>query len=159
MNNQLKKFLIEAKKQTYANQNVEKVASLRPFSEDYHYEAEIDGVKMVYHDTYFGGEKFIGEEVVYAGEGRPVWGMNYYGVALDENLTEEAMDKALRPALMKAGEDTAILPLRGPREFVNGDYRYTFSVEGDLDYFTGVEEISKGGEIVYRLYCHGGVIK
>jgi hypothetical protein len=159
MNEQLKQFLIEAKRQTYANENVKKAASLRPFSEDYHYENEIGNTKMTYHDTYFGDEKFLGEEVIYIGEGQPVWGMNYYGVALDDGLTEEVMDNALRPALMKVGEDEDILPVRGPREFINGGYKYTFSAEGNLDYFTGVEEISKNGTVIYRLYCHSGVIK
>ena len=47
----------------------------------------------------------MGEEVVYCNSDRPVWGMNYYGVTLDDSLGEEAMDNALRPALMKVGED------------------------------------------------------
>ena len=57
----LKDFLIEAKKQTYANGNVKKVESSRLNSFDYEY---TDGA-MLYHDTYFGGTDFIGEEVVY----------------------------------------------------------------------------------------------
>lgn len=56
---------------------------------------------MIYHDTYFGGTKFMWCEVVYREGNTPKWGMNYYGVTLDSNLSEEAMDKALRPALMK----------------------------------------------------------
>lgn len=67
-----------------------------------------------------------------------LWGMNYYGVTLDEFLSEEAVDMALRPALMKVDEDD-ILPLRGPKEFVNGEYKYTFSVKGTLENFIGEE--------------------
>ena len=37
--------------------------------------------------------------------------MNYQGVTLDETLSEEAMEKALRPALMKVGEDKNIIPV------------------------------------------------
>jgi hypothetical protein len=37
---ELNTFLIEAKKQTYANENMKKVDSLRPSSHDYHYESE-----------------------------------------------------------------------------------------------------------------------
>ena len=55
---------------------------------------------MIYHDTYFGGTNFIGEEVVYI-DNQTYWAMNYYGTTLDETLGEEAMDIALRPALMK----------------------------------------------------------
>lgn len=58
-------FLIEAKKQTYANSNAKKISSSRLGSKDYNNEEEIEGEKMCYHDTYFGGVNFIGEEVVY----------------------------------------------------------------------------------------------
>ena len=82
---------------------------------------------MIYHDAYFGGTDFIGEEVVYDENQTPIWAMNYHGVTLNENLSEDAVDNALRPALMKVGEDD-ILPLRGPKEFINGEYKYTFEV-------------------------------
>jgi len=150
----LQKFLVQAKKQAYANENAKKSASPRPGSEDYHYE----NGKWVYHDTYFGGKKFLGEEVAYR-DGRPKWGMNYYGFVLDDDLAEETVDKVLRPALMKVGEDADVLPVRGPREFASGEWKYSFAAEGDLTNFTGLEEISKNGEVVYRLYCHGGFIE
>ena len=149
----LEKFLIEAKKQTYANDKIEKVVSSRLNSRDYEYKNN----NMIYHDTYFGGIKFIGEEVVYI-DNEIYWAMNYYGVTLDESLGEEAMDKALRPALMKVGEDD-ILPLRGPKEFINGEYKYTFEVKGDLANFEGEETIIKVDEKIYCLKCHGGKIK
>lgn len=63
---------------------------------------------MIYHDTYFGGTNFIGEEVVYI-DNQTYWAMNYYGTTLDESLGEENMDKALRPALMKVGEDNTVI--------------------------------------------------
>lgn len=154
MNQELYNFLIEAKKQTYANENVKKSESTRKGSHDYEYSSN----GMTYHDTYFGATKFIGEEVIYSSSDTPIWGMNYYGVTLDESLSEEAVDKALRPALMKVGEDD-ILPLRGPREFVNNEYKYTFEVSGDLDYFEGEESIYKNDQKVYTLKCHGGIIK
>jgi hypothetical protein len=154
MNSDLYHFLVEAKKQTYANEKVKKILSSRKGSFDYEYSND----KMIYHDTYFGGTKFMGEEVVYSSNDTPIWGMNYYGITLNENLSEEAMDNALRPALMKVGEDR-ILPVRGPKEYMNNGYRYTFEVSGDLDYFEGVETISKDEEKIYVLKCHGGIIK
>lgn len=152
-------FLIEAKKETYANASIEKVKSSRLGSNDYHYENKIQEEKMIYHDTYFGGTKFIGCEVVYREGNTPKWGMNYYGVTLDSNLSEEAMDKALRPALMRVGEDKSVLPVRGPARLENEGYVYTFKSEGEIDNFTGVEEIYKDGKLIYRLCCHGGVIE
>ena len=152
-------FLIAAKKQTYANNNAEKISSSRLGSKDYHYEEEIGGELMKYHDAFFGGVKFIGEEVVYHNSDVPKWGMNYCGITIDENLSEEAMDKALRPALMRVGEDNTVLPVRGPSKFENEGYIYTFKSEGAIDNFTGVEEIYKNGKLVYRLNCHGGFIE
>ncbi len=148
-------FLIEAKKQTYANENIKKISSTRVGSHDYKYSSK----NMIYHDTYFGGTNFMGEEVVYlSSDETPIWGMNYYGVTLDKSLSEEAVDKALRPALMKVGDDD-ILPVRGPKEFINDEYKYIFEVTGDLDYFEGEETISKNDKKVYVLKCHGGTIK
>lgn len=153
--NKLHQFLIEAKTQTYSNENAPRIEASRAGSKDYQYE----NGEYIYHDTYFGGIRFIGEEVVYKkGEEKPFWGMNYYGVTLDETLSEEAVDKALRPALMLVGKDD-VLPLRGPKIFINGEYRYTFNVIGDLDSFMGEEIISKNENKIYILKCHGGLIK
>lgn len=152
-------FLIEAKKGTYANASIEKVKSSRLGSNDYHYENEMQGEKMIYHDTYFGGTKFMGCEVVYREGNIPKWGMNYYGVTLNSDLSEEAMDKALRPALMKVGEDKSVLPVRGPARLENEGYIYTFKSEGEIDNFTGIEEIYKDSKLIYRLRCHGGIIE
>lgn len=149
----IEKFLIEAKKQTYANETVEKVANTRQNSKDYEYKKD----KMVYHDTYFGVTKFIGEEVVYV-DNKTYWAMNYYGVTLDETLKEEAMDKALRPALMNVGKDKDIIPVRGPKEWVNGEYKYSFNVIGDINYFSGIETIYKNNKKIYELKCNGGLI-
>lgn len=150
----IESFLIEAKKQTYANESVEKMQSSRLNSKDYEYKKE----NMTYHDTYFGGTRFIGEEVIYF-DNNPLWGMNYYGVTLDETLGEEAMDNALRPALMRVGEDKDIIPIRGPKEFINGEFRYLFDVIGDINNFNGVETIYKNNVKIYELKCTGGLIK
>ena len=50
---ELYNFLIKAKKQTYANESIEKKDASRVGSNDYEYS---DG-KMTYHDTYFGGTR------------------------------------------------------------------------------------------------------
>ena len=108
----LSNFLAEAKKQTYANKNIKKSPSTRLGSFDYEY----SNGKFSYHDTYFGGTKFIGEE-----------------------------------------DDT--IPIRGPKEFINNEYCYTFEVNGDLDCFDGTETIYYKNEKIYILKCHGGIIK
>ena len=150
----IEEFLIEAKKQTYANENTPKIASSRLNSNDYEYRKD----NMIYHDTFFGGTNFIGEEVVYI-DNKTYWAMNYYGTTLDGNLSEEAIDKALRPALMKVGEDKNVIPVRGPKEFINGEYRYTFEINGDINCFNGIETIYKNNVKIYELRCTGGLIK
>ncbi len=150
----IRDFLIEAKKSTYANGTAEKIESNRLGSKDYEYKKD----NMLYHDTYFGGTNFIGEEVVYI-DNKIYWAMNYYGVTLDENLGEEAMDNALRPALMQVGVSENIIPVRGPREYKNGDFKYTFEVSGDLTNFSGIETIYKNDKKIYELKCNGGLIK
>lgn len=152
--NRIEKFLIEAKKQTYANESIEKVKSTRQNSKDYEYKKE----NMIYHDTYFGGTNFIGEEVIYI-DNEVYWAMNYYGVTLDESLGEEAMDNALRPALMNVGKDKKVLPVRGPKEFINGEYKYTLDITGNINYFSGIERIYKNDKLIYELKCNGGLIK
>jgi hypothetical protein len=148
----LNAFLREANLNTYANENVEKASSLRPGSRDYHFEKG----DLVFHDTFFGATKFMGEEIIYK-NGKAAWGMNYYGFTLNEEISENLFDAILRPALMSGSGDN--LPVRGPKEFVNGEWKYTFKTEGNLKNFTGVEEISRNGEVVCRLYCHGGFIE
>ena len=150
----IESFLIEAKKQTYANENAPKIGSSRLNSKDYEYKKG----NMIYHDTYFGGTNFIGEEVVYI-DNQTYWAMNYYGTTLDKTLGEEAMDKALRPALMKVGEDSNVIPVRGPKEYINGEYRYTFEVSGDINWFNGLETVYKNDVKIYELRCTGGLIK
>ena len=150
----IENFLIDAKKQTYANENAPKIESSRLNSKDYEYKKD----NMIYHDTYFGGTNFIGEEVVYI-DNQTYWAMNYYGTTIDETLGEEAMDKALRPALMKVGEDTNVIPVRGPKEFANGEYKYIFEVSGDINCFNGVETVYKNDVKIYELRCTGGLIK
>lgn len=145
-------FLREANLNTYANESVNKVLPLRPESSDYHFEKG----NLVFHDTYLGGAKFLGEEIVYK-EGKPLWGMNYYGFILSSEISEGLFDSILRPELMSGSGDN--IPVRGPKEFINGDWTYTFVAEGDLGNFTGLEEISKNNEVVCRLYCHGGFIE
>ncbi len=150
----IEQFLIEAKRQTYANENAPKIESTRLNSKDYEYRKN----NMIYHDTYFGGTNFIGEEVVYVDD-KPCWGMNYYGITLNESFGEEAMDKVLRPSLMKVGEDNDVIPVRGPKEFINGDFKYTFESDGDINCFSGKESVYKNDIKIYELKCIGGLIK
>ena len=145
-------FLKKAKNNTYASNTAIKVASTRLGSKDYEYS---DG-EWVYHDTYFGGLYFIGEEVVYY-QNKPFWAMNYNGFTLDKSLTESEIDKSLRGALSQ--EVTDIIPVRGPNEYKIENLVYKNNVKGDIDRFEGREEIYKDSNLVYYAIYHGGLIK
>ncbi|MAF79976.1 XRE family transcriptional regulator [bacterium] len=145
-------FLDEANKNTYANKDVEKAMSSRIESQDYHFESG----NLIYHDTYFGSDKFIGGEIVYKDK-QPVWGMNYYGFELDDNILDDKIGPFLKKALMQEYDN--IIPVRGPKNFSAKDKEYRFSVNGDLKNFTGIEEISFNNKTVYRCFVHGGFIR
>jgi hypothetical protein len=145
-------FLKKAKKHTYASLSAERVDSSRIGSKDYEY---TEG-EFMYHDTYFGGTAFIGEEIVYE-SGVPIWGMNYYGQVLDDTITEDDIDVSLRGALSQDPGD--MLPVRGPKEYTIGDFTYTNSVTGTMESFEGVEEVTKEGKRIYSATFHGGIIQ
>ena len=149
---ELTNFLNAANKATYANKEAPKSTSLRPSSEDYHFEQD----DLIYHDTYFGARDFIGEEVVYKSN-KPIWGMNYYGHVLNPEVSTKDAYTILRPALMQEYDD--ILPVRGPKEYVLENSRYTNKVEGTLDRFSGEENIYLDGKLIYRCWYHGGSIE
>jgi len=150
--NKLAQFLNAANKATYANKDTPKVAPSRLKSEDYHFEQG----DLIYHDTYFGGRDFIGEEIVYESE-KPIWGANYFGFMLDEKLSDKDVYDFLRKALMQEYDD--VIPVRGPSNFSADEKEYHFVADGDLTNFSGKEEISFGGKVVYRCFVHGGFIR
>lgn len=139
-------FLCKAKKECYAGEG-SKVDSSRPESLDYRF-SEGD---YTYLDSYFGGEKFIGEEVLYAKE-IPVWSMNYCG----RNLGEGFSGNFLKEALLHVPEE---YPFRGPFVYKNGDYSYHCIINGGMEWFQGYEEIFLLNRKVYECYFHGGLIK
>lgn len=148
----LESFLLDTKLATYANKDANPLKNSRLGSKDYEY---TDG-NLIYHDTYFGVESFMGEEVVYK-DNKPIWGMNYYGQVFSSDFAEEIFNTVLRPALTKVGEN-GVLPVRGPASFAKDDYEYEFIADGGLDDFSGMEIIRKSGAKVYELSCRGGKI-
>lgn len=148
----LAQFLNAANKATYANKSAPKVASSRIKSEDYHFEKD----NLIYHDTYFGGRDFIGEEIVYENE-KPVWSANYFGFVLDENISEKDVYDFLRRALMQEYDD--VIPVRGPAKFSDGGWTYQFTTSGGLENLAGQEEILLDEKIVYCCLIHEGSIR
>lgn len=104
-----------------------------------------------YHDTYVGGEQFVGEEAIWY-EGKSQYAMNYAGRVLDQKFSGDFLKEALRQADKK-------MPFRGPEYYQSGQYIYKCNVVGDFCWFQGYEEIYCDNEKVYECYFHGGVTK
>ncbi len=144
--NQLIKFLVEAKKATYASHQ-NKIQSTRKDSHDYTYHNE----KYTYYDTFFGASSFSGQELVYENE-QVCWSMNYYGQVLSDDFNSHF----LKEALVMVDE---LRPFRGPEIYTNGEYTYISKVIGDYSLFHGHEEIYYQSNKIYEAMFHGGLIK
>ena len=149
--NTLNDFIVRAKAATYVGDG-EQVPPCRIGSHDLRF---IDG-EWSYHDSYFGGADFIGEEVVYLAE-RPVWAMNYYGRILrDDLLTGAEAGQMIKASLSRMYQEGRFLGGFVHRE---NDLTYIDASEGSAEYFHGREVIRRGQEIAYELLYHGGMIR
>lgn len=142
-------FLIEAKKSTYAADG-KLSASSRPGSKDLSFQQG----DYTYLDTYLGDLDFIGEEVVWR-QGKPLWGMNYYGIMLVAEVPQE-FSHCLKGALSSVSPEA---PFRGPASFQYGSLHYICKWKGDIDRFEGNEQILENGKEIYRLVFHGGSLR
>jgi uncharacterized protein DUF5680 len=148
---QLNAFIVRAKAATYVGDG-EHVSPCRAGSHDLRFEED----NWAYHDSYFGGSDFIGEEVVYF-DGRPVWAMNYYGHILRENLITAAQTgQMIKASLTRMYREGRFL---GGFEYSEQDLTYVDTNTGAVDCFRGRELIRRGQETAYELDYHGGLIK
>ena len=154
----LAKFLIQAKINTYASAwqsppslkatawQKEKILS------DGSKEFKFKEKEFRYRDRYFGYDPFIGEEIV-SYDDEVVWGMNYYGKVLSDEISTKQVYKFLKRAMREVTEDR---PFRGPDNFKESDFEYVDKSYGDISMFHGMETTLFKGKEVYRLYYHGG---
>lgn len=105
------------------------------------------------HDNFFGGEPYGGRMVVFKDE-QAVWMMVYYGWVA-EGVSADPVYGVLRGALMGMPED---YPYRGPEEFKQGEYTYKNKWNGELDRFSGEEEITQDGKVIYKANYFGGLV-
>jgi hypothetical protein len=148
---QLHDFIVKAKAATYVGSGLPSPAC-RPKSHDLQFSAG----DFAYLDSYFGGQDFIGEEVVYY-QDEPVWAMNYYGRILEPELIEAAeAGMVIKQSLTEMYKEGRFL---GGFEHQTELGTYFDTSEGDVAAFTGREWIERGGVKVYELVYHGGMIK
>lgn len=103
------------------------------------------------HDNWFGGEPFGGREVVFY-QGKPYWMMVYYGA---DSGKAEGLIPFLQEALKNSPEE---LPVRGPRELKQDEFKYVNEWNGDLERFRGEEIIFFREQKVYKAEYLGGLV-
>lgn len=143
-------FLLAANKAGYADPN----AAVKNHPEGGH-EIVYANDDAQFADYWYGGNPFAGQEAV-AVNGKTMWAMQYRGgVPEGVSVGEAEVFSFLKKALAECSKDE---PLRGPKEFSEGDWRYTNEWSHDLAEFTGHEEITYKGEIVHVTDYFGGLV-
>lgn len=147
----LKKFLANAKKNTYASggENKAKVTS----NEMKEYIFSNNGFRYI--DRYKGHEKFSGEENVLENN-KVVWKMKYKGEILSNKISVDDIYSFLRKALKKIPENK---PFRGPKELIEKNFKYTNEIQGDIKNFAGKENIFYRDKLVYGLIYNGKIVE
>jgi hypothetical protein len=147
----LNQFILRAKASTYVGSG-QKLLPYRLGSHDLQF---FDG-DWSYHDSYLGENDFIGEEAVYYQQ-RVVWAMNYFGRILDsQRITSSKAGEVIKESLTRMYAQGRFL---GGFEHTMGEFSYTDNSNGDLDFFTGKEWITRDGVTVYELVYHGGLVR
>lgn len=144
----LKEFLFEAKQSTFIKGAKREIPS-RPHSKDYAFKK----YNYYYLDSHVGKTNIIGEELIWQNE-QLTWGMNYKSEQLLESLPS-GFDNFLKLSLKNIDKD---FPVRGPKEYINNNYKYICSYDGDLTSFSGTESIYYNDDLVYKLFFHGGTL-
>ncbi|MCL2350837.1 MAG: DUF5680 domain-containing protein [Defluviitaleaceae bacterium] len=146
MDKEVIKFMVKAKQAIFSRQ-VERIESTRPKSGDYLF---AEG-NLKYIDTFIGNCNFAGEEALWRDD-VPFWSMNYIGRTLSDKFEIGFLTEALTLVSQEH-------PYRGPAHHTKGDFSYKYTMQGDFEWFWGVEEVFYKDEKVYELMFHGGALK
>ncbi|MEN8253491.1 MAG: DUF5680 domain-containing protein [Patescibacteria group bacterium] len=145
----LKQFLIDSNNAGYATGEEKQWIKEKDASTTIPFEQG----KWKSHDNFFGGEPY-GGRIVVSYEGKPVWMMVYYGW-VEEGIDPDAIYAILRSALKQMPED---YPYRGPKEYREGEYTYTNTWDGEVDRYSGSEQITQNGKVIYKADYVGGMV-
>ena len=149
--NKFIKFLVDAKKNTYASNGELNEKILEDGSKELSFEQD----NFYYKDRYFGSGSFVGEEVVFDNQ-EPFWVMNYSGRCLNNICDKKEIFIFLKKCLKKVNQKTIF---RGPKKFKQGNFTYINKIKGKIEDFYGEEFIYYKGKKVYKLIYHGAIIK
>jgi len=142
----LKQFLCDARSNTYAADAMG-IDNPRLLGST---QLEFQKGDYIYRDIFFNGDKrFIGQEIIYQ-ELKPIWGMNYIGTAvgkLETNFLKESLFKLAKKC--RLGQVC---------EYERREFKYLDQGQGNLENFSGQEEILLEGKNIYKLDYRGGLI-
>ena len=80
--------------------------------------------------------------------------MVYYG-RVEEGVEANSVYEILRNALMQMPED---YPFRGPKEYKEGEFTYTNTWNGEVEKFSGEEQITQADKLIYKANYIGGLV-
>jgi len=148
--NELTRFIVEAKKKTFAS-GIKSILSPRLGFKELSFRKN----NFSYRDKYFGNTIDIGQEIVWYKK-KPIWGMNYRGGMESgyENIREKTFS-FLKKALKKVNFSK---PFRGPSFLKDEDFQYHNKFTGNVTEFSGNEFIMFKNEKVYSRKYFGGLI-
>lgn len=146
-------FVNRAGKATYAGGGKYEENSERPGFFELVYDKELP---WYYRDSYAGYSRSGGQEIVRLND-KPIWWSGYGGGMVEgkENLSHEAFE-FLKKALSQ--DEEGFDSLRGPHQFSDGDWKYSYTQDGDIFDFYGYEEILYKGEKVFWHRAVGGTL-
>jgi hypothetical protein len=113
-----------------------------------------------YKDSYTGFFQSWGREAVWY-KNKPLWAQVYGGGMTEKYQADLKFALETFNFLKKslsAGEKQSDFQPRGPKEFVDGDWRYACEVTGDIAKFEGHEKIFFKDELVFTHDFLGGVV-
>lgn len=145
----LRQFLIDSNKSGYAGGKEKKWIKESDGSTTIPFEKE----EWRSHDNFYGGEPYGGRVVVFH-KNMPVWMMVYYGWIV-EGVAANPIYAVLRNALMRMPEEA---PFRGPKKFTDGEFTYSNVWHGDIERYSGEEQITQKKEVFYRAHYMGGLV-
>lgn len=145
----LKQFLVSSNESGYAGGNEKQWVKEPDGSTTISYQ---EGDFRI-HDNFFGGEPYGGREVVFYNE-KAQWMMVYYGWVIP-GIDNDMVYGILRNALIRMPSE---YPYRGPAEYIENEFRYANKWEGEIERFSGEEQIFQNDKLIYKANYMGGLV-
>ncbi len=110
---------------------------------------------LTYRDSYFGGSRLIGQEIVRRA-GQAVWGMNYLILIRSSPLPSEELAAFVQRAQLARYRERRLL---GPHEVQERSLRYLDQNEGTIRRFWGKVEVFYREQVLLEMLYHGGLVQ